>query len=102
MYDADSEKNDGFFHEEIFYDDSNGSLHSVGYFKGGMQYDTELTDNDIKQYRFEPIQHYTIAPMINFYWQQPNFRTDNYSKFSHNCQDYAEYMRNTLGLRSYI
>ncbi len=105
MYDDNgklSANNRGAYHEEIFYDDSGGNLHSVGYFKGGMQYDTELSDDAIRHYRFEPVQHYTVGPMISFYWQQPDFRADNYHLLTHNCQDYAEHMRNVLGLNSYI
>ena len=88
-------------HEEFFYTDEKGDLHSYGYFDKGIQ--TNRDDHNaeidrVNQYKFEAIHHNTIISPSDI--NLPGFTAGNYHAifpWPHNCQTYAHAEKHYLG-----
>ncbi len=97
--------NKGLYHEEIFWTDEIGRLHTKGYFAAddagpqGIRNDSEF--GKITTYRFQPIQHYAGGMSLYSSAATKIFPAEAYSLPTNNCQTFAETFRDVLGSRHY-
>ncbi|MGD9108081.1 MAG: RHS repeat-associated core domain-containing protein [Gammaproteobacteria bacterium] len=84
-------------HEEIFYTDSSGVLHAVGYFKGKGVFYSDPAKLDLSHYQFGPAYKNISTSYTTFH--PSGFSAANYSTLTHNCQLYANTVRLSLHLR---
>jgi len=74
-------------HEELFYTDSNGMLHNLGYFEQGGIHADPYFPKDIRDYEFFPIGH-----NIHLDLHPTGFGPKSYDVLHHNCQDYIQHV----------
>lgn len=72
-------------HENLFYTDSNGTLHNLGYFEQGGVHADPYSPKDIRGYDFFPVGH-----NISLTLYPAGFGPEEYNILRHNCQDYIQ------------
>ena len=89
------EHNREWFHEQLFWTDSEGHLYNEGFFKGeGIASDSKFPDN-IGSYRFGPV----YKRVVNYFSvHMSGFRADNYNFLKNNCHVYSNVVRINLNI----
>ena len=89
------EHNREWFHEQLFWTDSEGHLYNEGFFKGeGIASDSKFPDN-IRSHSFGPV----YKRVVNYFSvHMSGFRADNYNFLNNNCHVYSNVARINLSI----